>query len=41
MDTGTDFDFFGKKVCHDHLDLPQEVLDNLRLLKETMEKHGF
>lgn len=41
LDMGTDFDFFGKKAHHDHLDLPQEVLDNRKLLKETMEKHGF
>ena len=38
---GTDFDFFGKKAHHDHLDLPQEVLENRSLLKRTMEKHGF
>ncbi len=41
LDMGTDFDFFGKKAHHDHMDLPKEVLDNRKLLKETMEKHGF
>ena len=41
LDMGTDFDFFGKRAYHDNLDLPQEVLDNRRLLKKTMEKHGF
>lgn len=41
LDMGTDFDFFGKKAHHDHVDLPQEVLDNRKLLKETMENHGF
>ncbi len=41
LDMGTDFDFFGKKAHHDHLDLPQEVLENRSLLKRTMEKHGF
>ncbi|MGI9552220.1 MAG: M15 family metallopeptidase [Aurantibacter sp.] len=41
LDMGTDFDFFGKKAYHDNLDLPQEILDNRKLLKETMEKHGF
>ena len=41
LDMGTDFDFFGKKAYHDNLDLPQEILDNRNLLKETMEKHGF
>lgn len=40
-DMGTDFDFFGKRAYHDNYDLPQEVLDNRKLLKETMEKHGF
>lgn len=41
LDMGTDFDFFGKRAYHDNLDLPQEILDNRKLLKETMEKHGF
>jgi len=41
LDMGTDFDFFGKKAYHDNFDLPQEILDNRKLLKETMEKHGF
>ncbi len=41
LDMGTDFDFFGKRAYHDNLDLPQEVLDNRKLLKETMEKYGF
>ena len=38
---GTDFDFFGKRAYHDNFDLPQEILDNRKLLKETMEKHEF
>lgn len=41
LDMGTDFDFFGKKAYHDNVDLPQHILDNRVLLKETMEKHGF
>ena len=41
LDMGTDFDFFGKQAHHDHEDLPKEVLENRKLLKETMEKHGF
>lgn len=41
LDMGTDFDFFGKKAYHDNKDLPQTVLDNRKLLKETMENHGF
>ncbi|PIB22800.1 M15 family metallopeptidase [Maribacter sp. 4G9] len=41
LNMGTDFDFFGKRAYHDTSDLPQEILDNRKLLKETMEKHGF
>ena len=41
LDMGTDFDYFGKLAYHDNLELPQEVLDNRKLLKETMEKYGF
>ena len=41
LDMGTDFDFFGKRAYHDNTDLPQEILDNRKLLKETMEAHGF
>lgn len=41
LDMGTDFDFFGKRAYHDNLDLPKEVLTNRKLLKNTMEKHGF
>ncbi|MEP2278584.1 M15 family metallopeptidase [Maribacter sp.] len=37
----SDFDFFGKRAYHDNFDLPQEILDNRKLLKETMEKYGF
>ncbi len=41
LDMGTDFDFFGKRAYHDNLNLPREILDNRKLLKETMERHGF
>lgn len=41
LDMGTDFDFFGKRAYHDNMDLPQKILDNRKLLKETMEAHGF
>lgn len=41
LDMGTDFDFFGKRAYHDNMDLPQNILDNRKVLKETMEKHGF
>jgi len=41
LDMGTEFDYFGKRAYHDNMDLPQEILDNRKLLKETMEAHGF
>ena len=41
LDMGTDFDYFGKRAYHDNMDLDQEILKNRKLLKETMESHGF
>jgi D-alanyl-D-alanine dipeptidase len=41
LDMGTDFDFFGKKAYHDNFDLPENILANRKLLKETMEAYGF
>ena len=41
LDMGTDFDYFGKRAYHDMKDLPQTILDNRKLLKNVMEKHGF
>ncbi|MEA1787413.1 M15 family metallopeptidase [Arenibacter sp. GZD96] len=41
LDMGTDFDYFGRKAYHDNFDLPEDVLIHRKLLKETMEKHGF
>lgn len=41
LDMGTDFDFFGWKAYHDNYGLPKKVLENRKLLKETMEEHGF
>jgi len=41
LDMGTDFDYFGKPAYHDATDLPAGVLENRKLLKETMESHGF
>ena len=41
LDMGTDFDFFGKRAYHDNLDLPENILKNRKILKETMEKYGF
>lgn len=41
VDMGTDFDYFGPRAHHDHMDLPEEVLENRKRLKETMEGNGF
>lgn len=41
LDMGTEFDFFGRRAYHDNTDLPPEIRANRRLLKETMEGHGF
>lgn len=41
LDMGTDFDFFGKRAYHDNLNLPEEILNNRKVLKGTMEKYGF
>ncbi|MCX2719901.1 M15 family metallopeptidase [Lentiprolixibacter aurantiacus] len=41
LDMGTDFDFFGKRAYYDNFDLPEQVLANRKILKETMERHGF
>ncbi|MCO5723290.1 M15 family metallopeptidase [Robiginitalea marina] len=41
LDMGTDFDFFGRRAYHDFTGLPQEVLENRTLLRETLGRHGF
>ncbi len=41
VDMGTDFDDFGKKAHHSYSKLPKQVLRHRRLLRSTMEKHGF
>lgn len=41
LDMGTPFDFFGSKAYPSFTDLPQEVLDNRKLLQETMMGVGF
>ena len=38
---GTGFDHFGQEAHHDYLQLPDAVLANRQLLKETMESVGF
>lgn len=41
LDMGTSYDYFGKEAHTDYMDHPKEVLDNRKLLTETMEKFGF
>lgn len=41
LDMGTTYDFFGEKAHADFLDLPENVLENRKLLKKTMESVGF
>lgn len=41
LNMGTDFDFFGRRAYHDYYELPETVLHNRRILKETMERYGF
>ena len=41
LDMGTVFDFFGREAHHAYQNLPQNVLDNRKLLKSVMEANGF
>lgn len=41
IDMGTPFDFFGKEAHHTYNNLPQEVIKNRLLLKNTMHKYNF
>lgn len=41
LDMGTPYDFFGPEAHTDYVKLPQKVLDNRRLLRETLEAVGF
>ncbi len=41
LDMGTPYDFFGKAAHTDHFDLPENVLKNRTLLRETMESVNF
>ena len=38
---GTPYDFFGPEAAPAYTDLPEEVLQNRQLLRETMIAHGF
>ena len=41
LDMGTAFDYFGQEAYHAYTNLPDSVLANRKLLKETMETFGF
>lgn len=41
VDMGTGFDNFSDSAHHNFNNLPPAVLQNRKLLQETMEKHGF
>ena len=41
LDMGTGFDHFGREAHHAYSNLPDTVLNNRKLLKETMEAFGF
>jgi D-alanyl-D-alanine dipeptidase len=41
LDMGTAFDHFGREAHHAYQNLPEEVLENRKLLKQTMEESGF
>ena len=41
LEMGTPYDFFGREAYHTYTDLPAQVLENRKRLKEVMETHGF
>lgn len=41
LDMGTPYDFFGPRAHTTYTDLPDSILDNRRMLSETMIKYGF
>jgi D-alanyl-D-alanine dipeptidase len=41
LDMGTPYDFFGREAHTDNLNLPKKVLENRKLLRETLLKVGF
>lgn len=41
LDMGTPFDFFGEKAYQTYTNLPEKVLGNRKLLRETMASEGF
>jgi len=41
LDMGSPYDYFGREAHTDNNNLPQKVLSNRRILRETMESVGF
>lgn len=41
LDMGTSFDHFGKEAAHTYQDLPEQVLENRKILKSVMESCSF
>ncbi|RXR32682.1 peptidase M15 [Flavobacterium piscinae] len=41
LDMGTPFDHFGKEAAHTYENLPKEVLNNRKLLRDVMESCSF
>ncbi len=41
LNMGTEYDYFGKEAHYDYTKLPETVLKNRKLLRETMESVGF
>ncbi|MGH1335081.1 MAG: M15 family metallopeptidase [Aureispira sp.] len=41
LEMGTHYDYFGKEAYWVNQDLPQEVLEHRKLMRNTLEKHGF
>lgn len=41
LDMGTEYDFFGPEGHYDYTKLPTKVINNRKLLRETMEAAGF
>lgn len=41
LNMGTPFDFFGKEAHHTYTEHSKEVLENRKLLKETLNKYNF
>jgi len=41
LDMGTDYDFFGERAYQTFTDLDPEILNNRKLLNETMDQVGF